>query len=89
MGIIHIVYNDKLRTHIFYNGPLNDPSRIPDDLKRKEYSSLDGLLNCTRSALKLNPDKSIDVYIEGYTPEEETYIRSGLESKFRKIYFND
>lgn len=89
MGIIHIVYNNQLRTHIFYNGPLNDPSKIPDDLKRKEYSSLDGLLNCFVKDFKIDIHGKIKVKLVGYTPEDKAFIDDKLKLNLRHFKYYD
>lgn len=88
MKRISIVKNQITGAHFLYDGPVFDSHEKLREKHSRSYAALDALINCARGDLKLNPEKPIDVYIEGYSPEDITYIKAGLETKFNKIYFN-
>ena len=79
------ISKDKIaQKHFAYNGPILDKKGNYRVRSRRQYDSIDALVNCVVSAFDLNIDKYIDVYIEGYSPEEIAYIKPELQSKFKR-----
>ncbi|MEM3074594.1 MAG: hypothetical protein QW727_01480 [Candidatus Pacearchaeota archaeon] len=77
---IHLVKPPFISTHLLFNGPIKDKNR-------REYKTLDELLKAVKE-LKIDSDRKIEVYIEGYPPEDAKAIKSVLGGMFsRANYF--
>jgi len=84
MQEIHIIKPgfDFIKIHIVYDGKAVSRNR-------QEYPSLDELLKRLPDDLRNFNPKKIGVYLEGYSSEDESRIKSRLEHLFKKVvYFN-
>jgi hypothetical protein len=81
MRQIHLVANEIARCHILFDGLVKTGHR-------HEYSTLDVLLDAIPGCIeKYNVKKPIEVYFEGYTPEQVKSLTLVLDTKLPKAKY--
>ncbi|HRZ85204.1 MAG TPA: hypothetical protein P5277_00305 [Candidatus Paceibacterota bacterium] len=68
--------------YIVYDGPETENHR-------KEYRTIEELIEKISHDLNLNPKKSLKIELKGYSNKENYLIKEYLNSKFKKVqYYN-
>lgn len=78
---IHIVKPEIINGILLYDGKVCDK-------RRREFSSLDSLLNSIPGSLRnLDPKRKLEVYVRGLSDFEIKYLIGRLSKKLPKAYY--